>query len=55
MAHATMHLVTHAFDERGKAWLALIVGVLLAVGVLLFAGGVEFAGSLPMTNPNLAP
>ncbi len=55
MAQAARHLGAHAFDERRRGWLALIVGVVLAVGVLMIAGGVEFTGWLSMTEPNMAP
>ena len=55
MAQAARHLGAHAFDERRRGWLALIVGVVPAVGVLMIAGGVEFTGWLSMTEPNMAP
>lgn len=55
MANAATHLVVHAFDERRRGWLVLIVGVVLAVGVLMIAGGAEFTGSLAMTEPSMAP
>ncbi len=55
MAHAARHLGAHAFDERRRGWLALIVGVVLAVGVLMIAGGLEFTGWLAMAEPNMAP
>ena len=55
MAQAARHLVAHAFDERRRGWLGLIVGVVLAVGVLMIAGGLEFTGWLAMAEPNMAP